>query len=101
MFDKERVIQLASTTVNNDTIGQPVQTETTTDVIADLRSVTLTEWTNARQLGLSASYQAVVWSNEYSGQEYVYVSSKKYHVYRTYETGDKIELYLEEMVGHA
>lgn len=100
MFNKERVIELVGVTVQYDFIGQPVATETTTEVIALMRSVSMTEWTNAGQLGLSAEYEATIWANEYSGEEYVNVDDVRYRIYRTYETGDKIELYLERMVGH-
>lgn len=100
MMDRERVISLISITTTSDTIGQQIATETSTDVFAKLRSVSMSEWSQASQLGLSASYQAVMWSEEYSGEEYVDIDSKRYHVYRTYDTGDRMELYLEEMVGH-
>lgn len=100
MEDKRREISLISVTHTQDAIGQLVDVETKADVIATLRSVSLTEWTDAGQLGLSAQWQASVWSAEYSGQEIVEISGKRYNVYRTYDTGRKIELYLEEMVGH-
>ena len=100
MEDKRREISLISVTHTQDAIGQLVDVETKVDVIATLRSVSLTEWTDAGQLGLSAQWQASVWSAEYSGQEIAEISGKRYHVYRTYDTGRKIELYLEEMVGH-
>lgn len=100
MNDKRRVIQLISVTNTQDSIGQIVSTESSTDVICTLRNVSLSEWTNAGQLGLSAEYQAVMWSTEYSGQELVEIDSERYKVYRTYETDRHIELYLERMVGH-
>lgn len=100
MNDKRRVIQLISVTHSQDSIGQIVDTETSVDVVCTLRSVSLSEWTNAGQLGLSAEYQAVIWAAEYSGQEIVEIDSQRYKVYRTYETGRRVELYLERMVGH-
>lgn len=101
MFNKERVITLVSVTPTYDNIGQVVPSETTTAVIAEMRSVSMTEWTNASQLGLQAEYQAIIWANEYDQQEYVEVNGKRYRIYRTYENGDRVELYLERMVGHA
>lgn len=100
MYDKERLITLVTETVDYDSIGQPVPVETYREVFAKLRSVSLTEWTMAGQLGNSASIQAVIWSFEYRGEEVVLVGDRRYHVYRTYDTGDRMELYLEEMVGH-
>ena len=100
MEDKRRKISLISVEHDQDDIGQIVETETAVDVIATLRSVSLNEWTDAGQLGLSAQYQAVIWSFEYNGEEIVDIGDKRYKVYRTYDTGRHIELYLEEMVGH-
>lgn len=100
MEDKRRTISLISVTHTQDGIGQIIETETAVEVVADLRSVSLNEWTNAGQLGLSAQYQAVIWAFEYHGEDTVDIGEKRYKVYRTYETGRRIELYLEEMVGH-
>lgn len=100
MYDRERLITLVTETVDYDSIGQPVPVETYREIFAKLRSVSLTEWTMAGQLGNSASIQAVIWSFEYRGEEVVLVGGRRYHVYRTYDTGDRMELYLEEMVGH-
>lgn len=100
MYDRERLICLVSQTVVYDSIGQAVPTETLRKVFARVRSVSLNEWSQASQLGLSASYEAIVWDHEYHGEEFVEIEDRRYHVYRTYSTGDRIELYLEEMVGH-
>ncbi len=100
MYDRERLICLVSETIEYDDIGQAVPAETFRKVFARVRSVSLNEWSQASQLGLSASYEAIVWAHEYHGEEIIEIEDKRYHVYRTYSTGDRIELYLEEMVGH-
>ena len=101
MFNKERVIELVAVLPTYDEIGQVVLYETKTEVIADMQSVSLTEWTNASQLGSQAEYRAIIWANEYNKQEYADIEGRRYRIYRTYETGDRVELYLERMVGHA
>ncbi len=101
MFNKERVISLVATLPTYDEIGQLVPYETKTDVIAEMRSVSMTEWTNASQLGLQAEYEAIIWADEYNQQEFVDINGRRYHVYRTYENGDRVELYLERVIGHA
>lgn len=100
MFDTHRMISLVGVTNEYDLIGQAVPVETAVNVLARLRSVSMNEWTQAGQLGLSAAFQAVMWAAEYHGEEFVDIDGKRYHIYRTYDTGDRIELYLEEMVGH-
>ena len=100
MENKRRIISLISVEHDQDDIGQIVESETATEVVATLRTVSLNEWTEAGQLGLSAQYQAVIWAFEYHGEEIVDIDEKRYKVYRTYDTGRHIELYLEEMVGH-
>ena len=100
MENKRRKISLISVEHDQDEIGQIVETETAVEVIATLQSVSQNEWTDAGQLGLAAQYQAVIWSFEYHGEEIVDIGEKRYKVYRTYDTGRQIELYLEELVGH-
>lgn len=100
MFDSHRMISLVSTYYTEDDIGQNVPVEQAVNVLCRLRSVSMTEWSQASQLGLSAALQAVMWAAEYHGEEYVDIDSKRYHVYRTYDSGDRVELYLEEMTGH-
>lgn len=100
MHDRERLICLVSEDIEYDEIGQAVPSETIRKIFARVRSVSLNEWSQASQLGLSASYEAIVWSNEYHGEKVIEIEDRRYHVYRTYSTGDRIELYLEEMVGH-
>lgn len=100
MLNKRRVLQLVSVTQAQDEIGQIVNVETLTDVIARIDSVSLSEITEAAQIGLQAEFRAVIWADEYSGEEYVLIDSSRYHVYRTYDTGRFVELYLEKALGH-
>lgn len=100
MFNKERVIELVNVLTTYDSIGQPTPYETKTPVIAKMRNVSMSEWTSANQLGLSAEYQATIWSNEYERQEFADIDGMRYRIYRTYEVGDRVELYLERMVGY-
>lgn len=93
-------VGLVSMTQTQDYIGQMVNHETITEVLAEVRNVSMTEWTNAGQLGLQAAYQVKMISGDYNGERLVDYDGKRYQVYRVYRDNRYIELYLEEAVGH-
>ena len=101
MNDKTRLITLLAKSQSTDKIGQLVDDDVPTEVIAEINSVSQSEFSKAAQIGITSEFQISMWSGEYAGQEYVKIGNDRYHVYRTYDTGDRrIELYLEEMPAH-
>lgn len=103
-MDMSTVITLVNETTSQaqDSIGQVVTTRTTSDIYAQIRSVSGTEWSNAGLNGVRASYQIAVYADEYAGQQELILDGVSYEVYRTYERRDgKIELYVEKRTGSA
>ena len=101
-MDMSTVITLVNETTSQDSIGQVVTTRTTSDIYAQIRSVSGTEWSNAGLNGIRASYQITVYADEYTGQQELILDGVTYEVYRTYERRDgKIELYVEKRTGSA
>jgi hypothetical protein len=93
-------ITLIKETQTTDTIGQLVTTESTTDVIAEVKSVSQSEYMSGRQDGLSPAYVFHVSAFAYTGQTIVSYNGERFSVYRTYETDEnEIELYCEREVG--
>lgn len=93
-------LALVSEVVNTDSIGQATTTTTTTDIIAEVRSVSQSEYMNGKQSGLSPAYVFRVSAFGYSGQKVVTYGGVNYSVYRTYETDDNyVELYVEKALG--
>lgn len=94
-------ISLITKTYTKDSLGQLVPTETTTDVMCNVTSVSAAEWARAGQEGLKASLVFDVWEYEYDGQEELTYNGETYSVYRTYINNDgKVELYTEKKVGN-
>lgn len=93
-------ITLITETYTTDAIGQISATETTKDIIAEVRSVSRSEFMEGKQDGLSPSYVFRVSVFGYSGQKILSYNSERFAIYRTYETDDNyIELYTELKVG--
>lgn len=95
----EDVIQLVSVTTAQNEYGVWEKTETTTQVFCKVSSVTQSEFFEAGRNGLNPEYRFTIFAADYSDQETVIYNSKRYGVYRTYRTGDWIELYVERKGG--
>lgn len=93
-------ITLITETQTQDTIGQIVTSESTVDVIGEVKSVTQSEYMSGRQDGLSPAFVFLVSIFAYSGQTIVSYKGERFSVYRTYEADENtIELYCEREVG--
>lgn len=96
-----RPITLINTdTATTDSIGQIVETETTTDLFAEISSISQSEFMQAGQIGLKPEYKFKIWQDEYNNQKIVEYNGLRYFVYRTFLAKDgRIELYTEERTG--
>lgn len=93
---KIRNIKLIKTVETLDELNQPVTTETTKDTVAELRSITRTEYFQGRQGGLAPDLSFLVSVFDYDGEGIVEYNGKRYAVYRTYEDDDNyVELYTQ------
>ena len=93
-------IKLITRTFTTDSIGQSIPMPITTDVIADVSSISQSEFMQAGQIGLKPEYQFRIWEKEYGGQRQLEYEDKVYSVYRTYRAKDgRVELYTEERIG--
>lgn len=75
-------------------------------VYADLRSVSSREFANAGTIGHRAEAVAVIHREDYNHEELIRITESHpvireglYRIYRIYEKGDQIELYLKAEVG--
>lgn len=96
-----RPIKLINTdTATVDSIGQIVEAETTTDLIAEISSISQSEFMQSGQIGLKPEYRFKIWQNEYNNQKIVEYNGLRYSVYRTFFAKDgRIELYTEARTG--
>ncbi len=96
---KVDVLSLISTTETRDKINQPVSVETARQVYCTIASVTRAEWVAAKQKSLTPSYVVKVFFADYAGETIAELGGKRYEIYRTFGTGDYVELYLGTKVG--
>lgn len=82
-----------------DESGNELYEESGTTVFAKKRSVGLREFSAAAQMGLRAELVLDVWSFEYGGEEEVELYGQRYFVYRSYQNGERTELYLTKRSG--
>ena len=93
-------IDLIGITETVDAYGDHVKTETRRTVLADDRSVGMTETYQAMAVGFKPSMEFRVWQFEYSDEKVVEYDGTRYAVYRTYKAPDgRMELYTEDRVG--
>lgn len=93
-------LTLVSKSYTKDSLGQLVATETTTDVMGTVRSVSAAEFFRGGEEGLKPECVFLVWAYDYGDQEEVVYNGTTYAVYRKYFNDDgKVELYTEKKVG--
>lgn len=95
------VTLIAVTVTGRDDIGNPVRKETSSQVWAELRSVTRAEFQAAGAMGLKPSMVVVVHDVDYHGEQLVETGGVRYSVYRDYRKGETRELYVMRKGGNA
>ena len=93
------VITLITQTITTDKYGNEVVTTQDTDVFAEVDSVSQSEFFAAQDTELKPEYKFTVFFGNYNGQSLVEYEGETYSVYRTYRTGDNLELYVERKIG--
>lgn len=93
------VITLISQTYTLDDYGNNVATETMFDVFCEIDSITQSEFYAAANTELNPEYRFRVFFDDYDGQSVLEFDGKRYGIYRTYRSGDYMELYAERKVG--
>lgn len=92
-------IRLLTATRTQDAIGQDVENETGKTVICTVQAVSRAEWAAAGQRSLSPAAVVRVFFADYGGEKLAEMNGRRYAVYRTYQAGDYVELYLGEKAG--
>ena len=93
------IITLIAQTFTIDQYGNEVVTTQDTDVFAEVDSVSQSEFFAAQDTELKPEYKFTVFFGNYNGQSLVEYEGETYSVYRTYRTGDNLELYVERKIG--
>lgn len=93
------VITLITQTITIDKYGNEVATETERTVYCEVDSISQTEFYAAANTELNPEYRFTIFFGDYEGESLVKFNGARYSVYRTYRTGDDLELYTERKIG--
>lgn len=93
------VIALVAKTITTDKYGNEVAKETERTVFCEVDSISQTEFYAAANTELNPEYKFTIFFGDYEGEEVVVFNGARYSVYRTYRTGDNLELYAERKIG--
>ena len=99
MSNFNQILELMTVTYVDDGIGQKIPVETPRQIFCDRRSIASKEFFDAGQTGIKAAQKFVINLLDYQGETKLVYDEKTYHIYRTYETDDYIELYCEVRAG--
>lgn len=93
------VITLITQTITTDKYGNEEATETERTVYCEVDSISQTEFYAAANTELNPEYRFTIFFGDYEGESLVKFNGARYSVYRTYRTGDDLELYAERKIG--
>lgn len=102
MKNNKILIDLIEPIVIKGELNQAVEsTRVTSSVIAQVNSVSQTEFFSGGRIGLQPQLKATIYDFEYNDEPIVGIRKKLYSVYRTFYINgtDMVELYLEERGG--
>lgn len=93
------ILILLSQTITTDTYGNEVVTEQEKQIYCDVDSISQSEFFAAADTELNPQYKFTVFFGDYNGEDTVKYKGTRYAIYRTYRTGDDLELYAERKIG--
>ena len=95
-----QVTLYGDTSYTKDADGNEKATEQSITVFGTQESVFAAEFFNAGKLGIKPSCMVKIYSDEYNGEKYCSVDGgDRMSIYRTYDIGEKVELYCTERTG--
>lgn len=98
-MSRSTTITLIAVTTERDANGVFRETESAREVFAKVDSVSASEFFDGGRNGLNPSLRFLVFAGDYHGEQIVEHEGQRYAVYRTYERGDQIEVYVERKGG--
>ncbi len=99
-MNKYGEITLCTRTKAHDMIGQEIVSASDVQTIqCTTKSITRSEMITARQIGYDPEVEADVFSASYNDEPLAKYNGKLYEIYRTYQAGDRTELYLGIRIG--
>lgn len=100
MATDTQITLIGRTVSSYDKFGQPIYTETRTDILAESVPVSRSSYYLAGQIGVELAYEFVINPIEYTGQITVEFQGKKMNIERTYKRSeDEMEIYCSLAIG--
>ena len=93
------VVNLIGQTFTKDNLGVETATETTRTVMCEVTSVSQAEFFAAANTELNPELRFTVFFGDYENESVIEYSNARYSIYRTYRSGDYMELYAERKIG--
>lgn len=93
------VVTLVKQTITTDRFGNEIATESTRKLYCEVDSISQSEFYSAANTELNPEYRFSVFFGDYQGEEICTYKGNRYSIYRTYRTGDYMELYAERKIG--
>lgn len=93
------IIQLIKQTATVNKYGIEEITETERTVYCKVDSISQAEFYQAANTEFNPEFRFTVFFGDYEGESILAFNGLRYSIYRTYRTGDDLELYAERKVG--
>lgn len=93
------VISLMTPAVSTDAYGREIVVETERVVFAEVESISQSEFFAAADTELNPEFRFKVFFGDYRGEEILVYLGVRYSIYRTFRSGDYMELYAERKIG--
>lgn len=93
------ILTLIQTTYIPNEIGVQVPNEVPREILGTRNNLTRSEFFAAGSTGLKPSFMFRTPKENYNGEKIAEYMGQRFSVYRTYESGNQIEIYLEEKAG--
>lgn len=90
---------LVSKTITTDAYGIEQATETERQVFCKVDSISQNEFYSAANTELNPEFRFTVFFGDYEGEDICLFNNNRYAIYRTFRSGDNLELYAEREIG--
>lgn len=99
-MDRSDVIELVTTTRQQDDYGVWRATDIKRQVFCKVESVSRAEFFEGGRNGLKPEFRMIIFAGDYAGEQTVIYNGVPYAVYRTFlGKNDNLELYVEKKTG--
>lgn len=92
-------LTLIKQTITVDDYGNEVATETERTILCEVYSISQTEFYAAANTELNPEFRFNVFFGDYEEEEVCEFRGQRYAIYRTFRSGDMLELYAERKIG--